>query len=46
LREKLGKHTMGGGCLYIKRLDDVDMGTLKQMIEAGFQHVKQEHKVE
>jgi hypothetical protein len=46
LREKLGKHSMGGGCLYIKRLHDVDMGTLKQMIKAGFQHMKQEHNLE
>ena len=29
---KLGKHTTGKGCLYIKRLSDVDGGVLEQMI--------------
>jgi hypothetical protein len=32
LLEKLGKHTRGKGCLYIKRLADVDLQTLKEMI--------------
>ena len=35
LLQKLGKHTTGGGCLYIKRLDDVDLPTLKTLIEAS-----------
>lgn len=32
LLEKLGKHTLGKGCLYIKKLDDVDIPTLKKLI--------------
>ena len=32
LLSKLGKHSMGKGCLYIKRLSDVDMPTLKKLI--------------
>ena len=36
LLKKLGKHTTGKGCLYIKRLDDVDLPTLKSLIEASF----------
>jgi len=35
LMEKLGKHTVGKGCLYIKRLSDVDMPTLKKIIQAA-----------
>jgi hypothetical protein len=35
LLEKLGKHTSGKGCLYIKRLADIDLPTLKVMIEAS-----------
>lgn len=31
--EKLGKHKTGGGCLYINKLDDVDLTVLKGMIE-------------
>jgi hypothetical protein len=29
----LGKHTTWKGCLYIKRLSDVDLPTLKKLIE-------------
>ena len=32
LLEKLGKHTTGGGCLYIKKLADVDPNVLKELI--------------
>ena len=41
LLKKLGKHTTGKGCLYIKRLDDVDLPTLKSLIEASFKHRQQ-----
>jgi len=29
---KLGKHTTGKGCLYIKKLDDVDQQVLEEMV--------------
>jgi hypothetical protein len=35
LMKKLGKHTVGKGCLYIKRLSDVDLPTLKKVIKAS-----------
>jgi hypothetical protein len=41
LLKKLGKHTTGKGCLYIKRLDDIDVPTLKNLIEESFKHVRQ-----
>ncbi len=41
LLKQLGKHTRGGGCLYIKRLADVDLPTLKRLIEESVKHVKQ-----
>ena len=31
--KKLGKHKTGVGCLYINKLEDVDLGVLKGMIE-------------
>ncbi len=31
--EKLGKHRVGKGCLYINRLSDVDLTVLEQLIE-------------
>ena len=40
LLKQLGKHTRGGGCLYIKHLDDIDLPTLKRLIEASVKHVK------
>src|SRR2546430_11580670 len=46
LLKKLGKHTTGKGCLYIKRLDDVDLPTLKSLIEESFKHVKQKAKTQ
>src|SRR5262245_20463490 len=33
LLEKLGKHQTGKGCLYIKRLADVDVAVLKKLID-------------
>ena len=33
--KKLGKHTTGGSCLYIRRLADVDRGVLKQLLDDG-----------
>ncbi len=33
--KKLGKHKTGVGCLYINRLEDVDMKILESMIEAS-----------
>ncbi len=40
LLAKLGKHSLGGGCLYIKRLSDVDMPTLKKLISAAVKRKK------
>lgn len=35
LLAKLGKHTLGKGCLYIKRLSDVHMPTLKKLVKSS-----------
>ena len=35
LLKKLGKHSVSKGCLYIKRLSDVDLPTLKKVIKAA-----------
>jgi hypothetical protein len=35
LLKKLGKHSIGKGCLYIKRLSDVDLKVLEQLIVKG-----------
>jgi len=39
LTAKLGKHSSGKGCLYIKRLSDVHLPTLKKLINASVKHM-------
>jgi hypothetical protein len=33
LLSRLGKHKTGKACLYVKTLDDIDLGTLRELIE-------------
>ena len=40
LLSKLGKHTVGKGCLYIKHLSDVDLPTLRKLIKASVKRKK------
>jgi hypothetical protein len=35
--EKLGKHKTGVGCIYIKRLEEVDLNILQEMINVSLQ---------
>jgi hypothetical protein len=35
--EQLGPHTTGKGCLYIKRLDDVDEAVLERMVQRAWE---------
>lgn len=41
LMAKLGKHTTGKSCLYIKRLADVDLTVLEELIASSVKHMKQ-----
>jgi hypothetical protein len=43
LLKKLGKYTTAKGCLYIKRVEDVDLPTLKSLIEASFKRKTEAH---
>jgi len=36
----LGKHTTSKACLYIKRLDDVDMKVLEQIVRQSYEYAK------
>jgi len=40
LLQKLGKYTTGKGCLYIKKLEDVDQEVLKELISQSVEHMK------
>ena len=45
LLKKLGKHKLGGGCLYIKSLKDVDKKVLEELIRTNlvkFQEIQKE----
>jgi hypothetical protein len=40
---KLGPHKLGKSCLYIKRLDDVHLPTLKKLIKLGVADMKKRY---
>ncbi len=37
--KKLGKHKTNGGCIYINKLEDVDLKVLKGMVEASAKQI-------
>ena len=39
--ERLGKYTTGKSCLYIKKLDDIDIPSLKELIIESVNHLKE-----
>ncbi len=46
LMRQLGKYSLGKGCLYIKRLDDIDRTVLKRLIAAAHKQAKAQAKVD
>ncbi len=40
LLAKLGKHTTTGYCLYIKRLSDIDLSILEQIVQQSYEFIK------
>jgi hypothetical protein len=44
LVEKLGKHKAGKGCLYIKKLDDVNLSVLEDLLKKSVDHAKAAYK--
>lgn len=43
LLRRLGKHKMGKSCLYIKKLADIDMKILEQLVAAALMQIKSRH---
>ena len=37
----LGKHSTGKSCLYINKLEDVDMDVLRELVDKSVQHMKE-----
>ena len=44
LLAKLGKHKAGKGCLYIKKLDDVNLSVLEDLVKQSVEHAKTMYK--
>lgn len=42
LLKKLGKHKTSKGCLYINKLEDVDLAVLKKIIDKSFRAAKKQ----
>ena len=40
---RLGKHTMGKGCLYIKKLPDVDLAVLEALVTMSWERMNAEY---
>jgi hypothetical protein len=45
LFKRLGKYRMGGSCLYVNKLSDVDVGVLGQIIAKSWAYMKKTYKV-
>ncbi|MBK5108165.1 MAG: DUF1801 domain-containing protein [Anaerolineales bacterium] len=37
---KLGKHSTGKSCLYVKRLENIDLDILREMVEKSVAHMQ------
>ena len=44
LLNKLGKHSIGKSCLYIKKTDDVDLVVLKELVKLSVTHMKKKNE--
>lgn len=44
LMKKLGKHKTGKSCLYINKLEDVDMDVLRELVEGAVEHMKRKYE--
>jgi len=44
LLTKLGKHTTTGYCLYIKKLSEVDLKILEQIVGQSYEYIKLKSK--
>ncbi|GAB3988437.1 hypothetical protein GCM10028807_11090 [Spirosoma daeguense] len=40
---QLGKHKIGKGCLYIQKLEDIDIRVLEQLINHSISHLQQQY---
>lgn len=43
LMQKLGKHRTGKSCLYVKKLKDIDMDVLRELVEESIHYVNEKY---
>jgi len=43
LMGRLGKHTSGKACIYVRRLDDIDLEVLKEVVLASVLHMRAQY---
>lgn len=41
--KKLGKHKAGKGCLWVKKLQDIDLGVLEELIRQSVTYIKEKY---
>ncbi|HAO46755.1 MAG TPA: DUF1801 domain-containing protein [Ferruginibacter sp.] len=44
IMKKLGKHKIGGSCLYINKLADVDLNVLAELVSKAYHQMKEKYK--
>ncbi len=44
LMQKLGKYRIGKGCLFLKRIDDIDLSVLNELVERSVAYMRSEYK--
>jgi hypothetical protein len=44
LMKKLGKHRTGKVCLYVKRLADVDLKVLQELVSASVDYTREKYR--
>lgn len=40
---RLGRHAVGKGCLYVRRLSDVDLGALEELVRWSVAEIRRRH---
>ncbi len=45
LMSRLGRYKTGKSCLYVKRLSDVDLDVLEQLVDAAYKFMKVKYPV-
>ncbi len=46
LGKKLGKFKMSGSCIHIKKIEDIDMKVLEQIVQKGAAYMKAKYKTD